>query len=110
MVARDGVEPPTPAFSGLYSPVAKYHANNHLGGFHFPFCSSLLEAQRKHNCGKRCLPLKLVIRSPDCLFRHLAQRASQVPGSGQSMPAPRLSRTAATVGPTSENETPFAST
>jgi hypothetical protein len=23
MVARDGVEPPTPAFSGLYSPVVK---------------------------------------------------------------------------------------
>jgi len=63
MVARDGVEPPTPAFSGLDSPVAKYHANNHLGACHFPFLLLLLEAQRKHKCGNRCLPPKLVIRS-----------------------------------------------
>jgi hypothetical protein len=44
MVPRDGVEPPTPAFSGLESPEVNALIQSILAWFYSPFLARLLEA------------------------------------------------------------------
>jgi hypothetical protein len=44
MLARDGIEPPTPAFSGLDSTRAIVFENGILAAFSVPVCAHLLDA------------------------------------------------------------------
>jgi hypothetical protein len=51
VVARDGVEPPTPAFSGLDSPIATYFDPKHLSSFSLRTCPTNCSQNAAMNCG-----------------------------------------------------------
>src|ERR1700730_12734456 len=63
MVARDGIEPPTPAFSGLYSPRSIALKTKDEGRLNGPKTAYLLGQEwDKILAGQNCLPIAVQLR------------------------------------------------
>ena len=67
VVARDGVEPPTPAFSGLASPVAICLDQKHLSRTFPPKTAHLIAAKTQPKPRMRCLPHTTLHRVANCV-------------------------------------------